>query len=135
MAEEYRTQRQSDGTVSLDGVRFEIPSRYRHLERVAVRRARWDLGHVYLIDDRSGAVLCRLYPLDRTANADGRRRTLEPLGSPSAPRSPPAPGMAPGMAPLLEKLLADYRATGLPPAYVPKDAGAIAPAEKEDETR
>ncbi len=136
MAEEYRTQRKSDGTVSLDGVRFEVPSRYRHFDRVAVRRARWDLGHVYLVDDRSGAVLCRLFPLDRTANADGRRRTLEPLGSPSTPVAPPAPGIAP----LLEKLIADYRATGLPPAYLPKDDGAAAPAEKaapaeEDEPR
>jgi transposase InsO family protein len=127
MAEEYRTQRKSDGTVSIDGVRFELPSRYRHLERVAVRRARWDLGHVYLVDDRSGAVLCRLFPLDRTANADGVRRVLEPLGS----VPPPAPP-APGIAPLLEKLLADYRATGLPPAYLPKDDGAAAPDTEED---
>ena len=131
MAEEHRTQRQSDGTVSLEGRRFELPSRYRHLDRVTVRWARWDLGHVYLIDDRSGAVLCRLFPLDRTANADGWRRTLEPLGSPPTPISPPASGMAP----LLEKLLADYRATGLPPAYLPKNDGATAPIEEEDETR
>jgi hypothetical protein len=127
MTEEHRTQRKSDGTVSIDGVRFELPSRYRHLDRVAVRWARWDLGHVYLIDERTGAVLCRLFPLDRTANADGRRRALEPIGPPATP--PPAPGIAP----LLEKLLADYRATGLPPAYLPKDDAAAATAE-EDET-
>jgi transposase InsO family protein len=128
MAEEHRTQRKSDGTVSLDGRRFELPSRYRHLERVAVRWARWDLGHVYLVDDRTGAVLCRLFPLDRTANADGVRRVLEPIAPPS-----PAPPPAPGIAPLLEKLMADYAATGLPPAYVPKDDRAAATVE-EDET-
>jgi hypothetical protein len=128
MAEEHRAQRKSDGTVSLAGRRFELPSRYRHLERVAVRWARWDLGHVYLVDDRTGAVLCRLFPLDRTANADGVRRALEPI----APRPAAAPP-APGIAPLLEKLLADYRATGLPPAYLPKDHGTATPAE-EDET-
>jgi transposase InsO family protein len=128
MAEAHRTQRTSDGTVSLDGVRFEVPSRYRHLDRVAVRWARWDLGHVYLVDDRTGAVLCRLFPLDRTANADGVRRTLEPIAASSVP--PPAPGIAP----LLEKLLADYRATGLPPAYLPKDDGAAAP-DTEDAPR
>jgi len=126
MAEEHRTQRKSDGTVSLDGVRFELPSRYRHLDRVAVRWARWDLGHVYLVDDRRGAVLCRLFPLDRTANADGRRRALEPLGSALA--SAPAPGIAP----LLEQLMTDYRATGLPPAYLPKDDGAAAPDMEDD---
>jgi transposase InsO family protein len=127
MAEEHRTQRKSDGTVSLDGVRFEIPSRYRHLDRVAVRWARWDLGHVSLVDERTGAVLCRLFPLDRTANADGVRRALEPIGSPPRPLAPPAPGIAP----LLEKLLTDYRATGLPPAYLPKQDG---PPAEEDET-
>jgi hypothetical protein len=92
-----------------------------------VRWARWDLGHVYLVDDRTGAVLCRLFPLDRTANADGVRRVLEPIGS--APPAPPVPGIAP----LLEKLLADYRATGLPPAYLPKDDRAAITTE-EDET-
>lgn len=125
MAEEHRTQRKSDGTVSIDGVRFELPSRYRHLDRVAVRWARWDLGHVYLVDDRTGAVLCRLFPLDRTANADGARRALEPIGS-APPASP-----APGLAPLLEKLIADYRATGLPPAYLPKDDRSPITAEED----
>jgi transposase InsO family protein len=134
MAEEHRSQRRSDGTVSIEGRRFEVPSRYRHLERVAVRWARWDLGHVYLVDDRSGAILCRLFPLDRTANADGRRRTLEPLGAPAvaAPSAGEAP--EPGIAPLLEKLMADYAATGLPPAYLPKDDRAPAAAAQEDET-
>jgi len=33
------------------------------------------------------------------------------------------------MAPLLEKLLSDYRATGLPPAYLPKDE---TPPDEED---
>jgi len=128
MAEEHRTQRKSDGTVSLDGRRFEVPSRYRHLDRVAVRWARWDLGHVYLIDDRTGVVLCRLFPLDRTANADGVRRALEPPAPP-----PPTALREPGIAPLLAKLMADYAATGLPPAYLPKEDRRAAAAE-EDET-
>jgi hypothetical protein len=51
-----------------------VQSRYRHLERVTIRRASWDLGWVHLVDERRGEVLCRLYPLDKTANADGRRR-------------------------------------------------------------
>jgi putative transposase len=118
MAEEHRTQRRSDGTVSIDGRRFEIPSRYRHLDQVAIRRARWDLGHVHLVDDRTGKVLCRLYPLDRTANADGQRRAVDPTATSAAP-----PAQQPGIAPLLDKLITAYRATGLPPAYVPKGEG------------
>ena len=45
--ETSRQKRRSDGTLTLKGVRFEIPNRFRHLERVNVRYARWDLSHVY----------------------------------------------------------------------------------------
>ncbi len=114
----WRMQRQSDGTISLKGRRFEIPSAYRHLRRVCVRFARWDFRRVDLYDDREGKVLCRLRPLDKARNADGRRRRLEPL--PDVLLDAEAPEPEPGMAPLLRKLMADYAATGLPPAYVPK---------------
>ena len=76
--ESKRIQRQSDGTISLEGVRFEIPGRYRHFREVAVRYARWDLGRVDLVDERGGTVLAPIYPLDKTANADGRRAAIEP---------------------------------------------------------
>jgi hypothetical protein len=112
-AETSRSQRRSDGTVSLEGRRFEIPSRYRTLERVHLRTARWDLRSVDLVDPRTGAILAALHPLDKTRNADARRRRLETVSS-----QPAAP--AAGVAPLLEKLMADYAATGLPPAYLPK---------------
>jgi hypothetical protein len=35
-----RSQRHSDGTISLEGVRFEIPARYCHFCDVLVRYAR-----------------------------------------------------------------------------------------------
>ena len=109
-----RGQRRSDGTVSIEGARFEVPSRFRHLERLRVRYARWDLRTVDLLDPRTNAVLGVLYPLDKTRNADGRRRSLEaPLEA-----APPPSGE---IAPLLKKLMADYAATGLPPAYLPTE--------------
>ena len=52
-----RRQRTSDGTISLDGVRFEIPSRFRHFREVHVRYARWDLRRVDLVDPQSGTIL------------------------------------------------------------------------------
>jgi hypothetical protein len=115
--EDRRTQRKTDGTVSVDGRRFEIPSRYRHLDRVTIRRASWDLSWVHLVDERTGVTLCRLYPLDKAANADGLRRTLEPTVSPPKPTAKKTPAMPP----LLAKLMAEHAATGLPPAYLPKD--------------
>ena len=114
-SESTRTQRRSDGTISLEGLRFEIPSRYGHLEKMTVRFASWDLGAVHLSDLKSGAILCRLYPQDKSKNAQGLRA---PRSLPSAPPelSPPA-----GLAPLLKKIIQQYAATGLPPAYLPKD--------------
>ena len=79
--ETKRSQRQSDGTISLEGVRFEIPARYRHFREVTVRYARWDLGRVDLVDERSGTILAPIYPLDKSANADGRRAVIEPGGT------------------------------------------------------
>ena len=111
--EVVRTQRRSDGTVSLGGTRFEIPSRYRHLQQVHLRYARWDLSRVGLVDARTGAILCPVKPLDKSANANGQRRRLSPADvdlSPLAPKGLPA---------LMTQLLADYAATGVPPAYLP----------------
>jgi len=89
-----------------------VPSRFRHLDRLWVRYARWDLARVDLVDPRTGALLSPLHPVDKAANADGRRRPLDPVTAPA----PVAPG---GMAPLLRQLLQEYAATGLPPAYIP----------------
>jgi len=111
-----RTQRCSDGTVSIEGVRFEVPSRYNHLTRIGFRYASWDLSQVYLADERTGQILCRVYPLDKHKNADARRRSKESPATSSEPTLTPG-----GMAPLLRKLIADYAVTGLPPAYLPKD--------------
>jgi putative transposase len=116
--ETKRSQRQSDGTISLEGVRFEIPARYRHFREVTVRYARWDLGRIDLVDGRSGTVLAPIYPLDRTANADGRRAAIEPAGSDvPSPERRHAGGELP---PLLKSILQQYSATGMPPAYLPK---------------
>lgn len=113
-----RTQRLSDGTLTVHGVRYEIPSRYRTLLRVYVRYARWDLSWVLLWDPRSQQVLCKLAPVDRLKNAEGLRPLREPL-SEAAPRVSALP--TPEIAPLLALRIAQYAATGAPPAYLPKD--------------
>ena len=115
-----RTQRRSDGTLTVSGVRCEVPSRYGHLERLHLRVASWDLSQVHLVDPKTGVVLCRLYPLDKHRNATGRRASrVAPV------ETAPIPPV--GMAPLLAQLVAQYAATGLPPAYLPM-------AEREERT-
>jgi putative transposase len=111
--EALRTQRRSDGTITVEGVRYEVPSRYRVLERVQVRFATWDKRMVHLVDPNSGAILCGLHPLDRAANADGRRRVID-AQSDEEPRAPS------GLAPLLQKLMSDYEQSGLGWGFLPK---------------
>jgi hypothetical protein len=93
-----------------------------------VRYARWDLGAVDLVDPHTQVILCALYPLDKVANADGQRRRLGPPATPA--RLDPAP-LPSTMAPLLRKLMADYAATGLPPAYLPPHDHDPRPDEEE----
>ena len=107
-----RRARRADGTISLGGGRFEIPARLRHLDVVHVRYARWDYSRVDVVDPRTGAVLCPIKPLDKAANANGQRRRLDPVGL-DLSALPPT-----GVAPLLRELLAEYAATGMPPAYL-----------------
>ena len=110
-----RKQRRSDGTVSLDGQRFEIPSRYRRLDNIHLRYARWDFSRVDLIEARSGQILSPVRPLDKAANADALRRRVDPTAIDTSAMP------VTGIAPLLKKMIADYAATGLPPAYLPTE--------------
>jgi len=114
--EETRSQRRSDGTLSIKGVRFEVPGRFRHFPRLHIRYQSFDLTVVHLVDGKTGQLLSLIYPQDKVKNAAGFRRLKEPPEQVIAPRQTGDP-----IPPLLGKLLADYAATGLPPAYIPKD--------------
>jgi hypothetical protein len=120
--EQTRAQRRSDGTLTVEGVRFEITARFAHLPRLTIRYARWDLASVLVCDRRTGDVRGTLYPIDKTRNADAGRRSRP---APGVAAAPPATGVAP----LLQALLEEYRATGLPPAYQPTDE----PGPEEDD--
>jgi transposase InsO family protein len=114
----HRTQKKSDGSIVIEGRRFEVPNRYRHLARIEVRYASWDLSAVHLVDERTGNVLARLYPQDKALNASGLRRSLDPPANAAAEPAPQAP--ASPIPPLLQRLLDAQASTGLPPAYLPK---------------
>jgi hypothetical protein len=117
---EPRTQRVSDGTLQIKGVRFEIPSRFRHSKRLKVGYQSWDLSRAYLLDARTEDNLGRIYPQDKIKNAAGNRRQLTPLQPTGQESSPPVSPTA-SIPPLLRRLLSDYAATGLPPAYLPRE--------------
>lgn len=109
--EEHRRQRHSDGTITVGGCRFEVPSRYRMLHELTVRYASWDLSRVALVDRHRGNHLADLYPIDKSNNADKRRLALE-----TTEEDPVADT---GIAPLLASQMKAAAQTGLPPSYLP----------------
>ena len=113
---ETRQQRRSDGSIVLTGKRFSIPSRYRHLDQVAVRYASWDLDTVFLAHPETDAILERLLPVDRAANASGARAEVDLPQSTSAMVASTTP---PDLPPLLQAALDQARRSGLPPAFIP----------------
>lgn len=110
-----RTPRRSDATVVVDGIRYELPAHYGHLPSVCLRQAGWDKSRLILTEPKTGAPLARLLPQDKSQNATANRRQL------SAPADIPAGLSDEPLPALLRKWLADYAATGLPPAYLPKE--------------
>jgi len=114
--QQRRTQRKSDGTIQISGVRFEVPSRFGHVRHLWVRYQSWDLSRAFLVDRNTGNLLANIYPQDKTKNADGCRK----------PRNPPTPlpeskHIVEPIPPLLRKILSDYAQSGMPPAYLIKN--------------
>lgn len=110
-----RSQRQSDGTVSVAGRRFEVPSRFRTLETASLRYAAWDLTTVELVDPHTHVPLATLLPLDKQRNAESGRRALESIEVEERGEST----RAIGVAPLLQKHIEQQQALGTPPPYLP----------------
>ena len=118
MRDVWRTPIRQCPTITLDGVRFEIPAAYRHFKRVLVRYAHWDLSVAWLVDDKSSEALVAIRPDDPVKNAEGKRRVL----SEDAPAQQisTAENKADKRSALLKKYLADFSAHGRPPAYIVK---------------
>jgi putative transposase len=73
------------------------------------------LSRIDLVDARTGTILCAIKPLDKSANANGQRKRLTPAATDLSILP------ANGPCTLIADLIAEYSATGLPPAYLPTD--------------
>jgi len=116
--QESRAQRKSDGTLQIKGVRFEVPSRFRHFDRLHLRYQSWNLSHAWLVDARDSTLLAKIYPQDKIKNAEGLRKMV----APRLDDLPSSDSNADPYPPLLRKLLEEYAATGVPPAFIPMEA-------------
>ncbi len=113
----HRTQRKTDGTVSISGIRFEIPSQYRHIKKIPLRYKKWNLNEVYIADPTTETIITKIYPLNKVANANGKRALLSPL-------KPIEPSIldktTAKLPPLLTKLIDQYVSETGTPAYIKK---------------
>jgi putative transposase len=114
-----RKTRRSDATFVVGGIRYELPSRFTHLQSVVLRAPEWDKSQMVLTDPKTDAPLARLLPQDKTANASGKRRAVS---SETTQTNSVEPTEQPA---LIKKWLADHAATGLPPAYLPKEENTL----------
>jgi len=114
-----RQQRLSDGSISVAGKRFTIPSRLRHLDQVIVRYASWDMDTVFLANPDTDAIIERLYPVDLAAHASGDRAQVDPTHGPPVLATMAATVTSRPLPPLLQEAVDHTQRSGLPPAFVP----------------
>ena len=111
-----RRLRKTDGTMSLDGVRFEIPSAYRHHKDLLIHYTSWDLSYVFLVDPMTLKALARIYPLDRSKNNNGKRASHTPVNRARVP----AGDLMKQLPAQMRHLLKQSQMSHMPPAYVPQ---------------
>ncbi len=108
-----RVPRRQDSTLSIEGVRFELPWAYRHLKQLVVRYAEWNLSSAWLMDLDGEKPICQIFPSNPSANNSGQRRAVTAIPMPEIEKGDE-------ISPLLREIMAEYAATGLPPAYLTK---------------
>jgi putative transposase len=114
--EVLRTIRKTTSTISLSGKQYEVPYQYRHLQKITIKYAEWDLSRVDLINEIDGAIICQLYPESKLENSKGLRKKIikENMAESIEEKKDE-------YAPLLLEMLATHASTGLPLAYIPKE--------------
>jgi hypothetical protein len=81
-----------------------------------LRASGWDKSRMTLVDADTDAPLARLLPQDKARNASGMRKAIG-----ADDRVADVYSTEQAMPALLRQWLADYAATGLPPAYLPME--------------
>lgn len=68
-----RSVRKTDATVTIDGVRFQLPQCYGHLDQIVLRYARWDLGEAEVLCPDTLKPIATIYPVNKLANSLANR--------------------------------------------------------------
>ena len=115
--DESRKLRRSDCSISLESIRYEIPYVYRHLRKIMIRYATWDLSNVHIVNEM-GKELMPIFPVDKAANSSSGRKSCGPVNSSVEQTQEP---VADEIAPLMKKYIQNFEERGLIPAYLPTE--------------
>lgn len=68
-----RCVRSTDGTVVIDGIRYEIPSQHSRMKELELCRASWNRQFMFITNPKTRLPEVKIYPVDRVANASKPR--------------------------------------------------------------
>jgi len=106
-----RRQRMTDHTITVDGVRYQIPQLYWNQINLRIAYARWDLSMIDIINDETGRPIATLRPVDKLRNAKTSRSEVLAIRDDIASVLPP----------LLREQYLKSKAAGEKSIYFPKD--------------
>lgn len=72
-----RNIRKTDSTITIDGIRFQIPQHYAHMDLLLLRYARWDLGEAEILCPDTHKSICLIFPLNKLANSTSMRKDID----------------------------------------------------------
>ncbi len=119
-----RRQRLTDGTISIEGVLFQIPIRFRHMRDLHVAYSQWDLSNAALVDEQTQVEVAPIFPVDKNRNASGlRARIADPLNQSDATledaQTEDPTQSTNTIPPLLEKYLKEFAQVSPLNGYIP----------------
>jgi len=76
-----RSVRKTDGTLTIDGIRFQIPQQYAFMESLTLRYARWDLGEAEIVCPQTKKDVCTIFPIDKISNSNAIRKERDSKNS------------------------------------------------------
>jgi hypothetical protein len=106
-----RKQRMTDHTITVDGIRFQVPETYWHQRDLKIAYARWDLSVVDILNEETGRPIATLKPVDKLRNAQLNNRNIASLRD----------NIEKVLPPLLREQYLRSRDAGERALYLPKD--------------
>lgn len=118
-----RRQRFEDHTISLEGVRYQLPKIVWGTDNITLAYASWNRDLVTIIDPETERELVDIFPVDRQGNAERLTSYVKRPGadSPEATReNEESQALISQLPPLLAHLIEEHRMKWLAPGVVPK---------------